>query len=127
MASLPVKALCTFLVLGPLTGLWSQTNGSLSVQKAVQSGSASSTPVDSPEIRLDQNVFSSPFAGVGSLSITSGTRSFTGTAVAVSPWYVLTAGHNIDDDDNGVVDSTTKKMLTTYHKVIEGLNYAKHG
>jgi len=105
MASLPVKALCACLVLGPLTGLWSQTNGSLSVQKAVQSGSASSTPVDSPEIRLDPNVFSSPFAGVGSLSITSGTRSFTGTAVAVSPWYVLTAGHNIDDDDNGVVDS----------------------
>lgn len=105
MASLPVKALCACLVLGPLNSLWSQTNGGLLVQKAVQAGSGASTPVDSPEIRIDPNVFSSPFAGVGSLSITSGTRSFTGTAVPVSPWYVLTAGHNIDDDDNGIVDA----------------------
>jgi len=44
---------------------------------------------DSPAARVDPNTSSSPFAGVGSLSIGGGT--FSGTLIA--PGYVLTAAH----------------------------------
>ncbi|AXS80121.1 trypsin-like serine protease [Dechloromonas sp. HYN0024] len=44
---------------------------------------------DSPGARVDPNTFSSPFAGVGSLSI--GSSTYSGTLIA--PGYVLTAAH----------------------------------
>lgn len=44
---------------------------------------------DSPAARIDPNTASSPWAGVGSITI--GGNSFSGTLIA--PGYVLTAGH----------------------------------
>ena len=76
-----------------------------SIYKAIQAGTGTLSPSDSPAERVDPNTFSSPFAGVGSLTITSGGNSYIGTAVAISPWYVLTAGHNLDTNDDGVVDT----------------------
>jgi V8-like Glu-specific endopeptidase len=106
MPSRPVLRVATVaLALGLAAAARGQAGAGDSAVKTVQAGSPSSSPADSPDVRIDPNVFNSPFAGIGSLRIVSGTRTFNGTAVAVSPWYVLTAGHNVDDDDNGVVDS----------------------
>lgn len=52
---------------------------------ALMAGAAS----DSPNARIDANTSTSPFAGVGSISI--GGNTFSGTLIA--PGYVLTAAH----------------------------------
>jgi hypothetical protein len=59
---------------------------------------------DSPDLRIDSNAETSPFNSVGSLTIQSFGRTHRGTAVALSPFHVLTAGHNVDTDDDGVID-----------------------
>ena len=52
-------------------------------------GDANVNPPDRPELRVDPNLASSPWAGVGSLSINGGTYS----GVAIGPRHVLTAAH----------------------------------
>ena len=87
------------------TGLLAQTlSEDQSLQKATQAGTGTVAPADSPSARVDPNTANSPFAGIGSLNILSNGSSFIGTGVAISPWFVLTAGHNLDANDNGVVD-----------------------
>jgi hypothetical protein len=56
---------------------------------ALMAGSASGTPPDSPTARIDPNVASSPFAGVGAVVINGGVYS----GVVIANQYVLTAGH----------------------------------
>ncbi len=56
---------------------------------------------DSPAHRVDPNTILSPFAGIGSLGLNG---SFWATAVPISSWHVLTAGHAVDTDNNGVID-----------------------
>lgn len=53
---------------------------------------AGSAP-DSPEQRIDANTTSSPWTGVGSLSVKDGTFS----AVVIGPRHVLTAAHVVKD------------------------------
>jgi secreted trypsin-like serine protease len=56
---------------------------------SIMAGDPAADPLDSPPLRADPNVASSPWGGVGSISVKGGTYS----AVAISPHFVLTAAH----------------------------------
>ncbi len=68
---------------------------------AIMAGGETDLPTDTPSVRLDTG---GDFAFVGALSISTGTQTFKGSAVALSRDWVLTAGHNADLNDDGVVD-----------------------
>lgn len=93
-AWVPAAALCVLLSAPPVL--------------ATLAGGEFDSPTDSPSARLDTvGVF--PF--VGALSIFAGNRSYIGSAVALSSDWVLTAGHNTDFDDDGVVDADWSASL----------------
>ncbi|MFM9913806.1 MAG: S1 family peptidase [Methylophilaceae bacterium] len=56
---------------------------------ALLAGNPNGTPADTPQLRVDANVASSPWAGVGSIVI--GSQTFTGTLI--DSRHVLTAAH----------------------------------
>ncbi len=72
---------------------------------AIMAGGETAFPADSPAIRLDLLGASSTFNAVGALSINSGGFNYYGSATAISPNWVLTAGHNVDLNDNGQPDA----------------------
>jgi secreted trypsin-like serine protease len=59
-------------------------------------------PSDRPSQRLDTE---GTFSFVGALEISNGTSSFKGSAVAISREWVITAGHNVDLNDDGLADT----------------------
>jgi hypothetical protein len=61
-------------------------------------------PTDFPSNRLDPLTTMSPFNFVGGLEMTINSSRFFGSAVALSPNWVLTAGHNVDTNDDGQPD-----------------------
>ena len=81
-------------VLVGMVGASQQAHGILA-------GDETALPADSPAARLDPLGSSSPFNAVGSLAIISGRFSYKGSATAISPNWVLTAGHNLDLNDTG--------------------------
>lgn len=62
-------------------------------------------PEDRPSWRVDSLGQNSPFSSVGGLGITSGSSNYYGSGVALSRNWILTAGHNVDFDDNGAPDT----------------------
>jgi hypothetical protein len=70
-------------------------------QELIVAGDPNGTPPDSPDNRVDPNTTTSPFAGVGSLSIGG---SFLCSGAAISLLQILTAAHCLDLNDNGTVD-----------------------
>ncbi len=72
---------------------------------AILAGDENALPADSPAARLDLRGASSPFNFVGALAISSGGFNFKGSAAALSPNWVLTAGHNLDLNDDGAPDA----------------------
>ena len=63
---------------------------------AIVGGTPDGIPPDSPASRVDANSTTSPFAGVGSLTVfRSGSNEIQGhfTASAIDPWHVITAAH----------------------------------
>jgi hypothetical protein len=70
----------------------------------IMAGDETALPADSPAARLDTLGSSSSFNAVGALAINSGGFSYIGSATAISPNWVLTAGHNLDLNDNGSPD-----------------------
>lgn len=81
------------------------------VTKLMVAGDPNGTPTDSPALRVDPNTTSSPYAGVGSVFMeTTPGQGYIGSAAAISPTYILTAGHNVDLDDNGSVDVAPNKF-----------------
>ena len=72
--------------------------------RAIVGGSATGTPPDSPEARLDPLTADSPVNFVGALAMFAGGQEFRGSAVALSRHWVLTAGHNLDMNADGQVE-----------------------
>jgi hypothetical protein len=72
---------------------------------AIMAGSETAFPSDSPANRLDLLGAASPFNAVGALDIRSGVSGYYGSGTAISPNWVLTAGHNLDLNDNGTPDA----------------------
>lgn len=71
---------------------------------AILAGHENYLPADMPSLRIDVSGASSPFNFVGALSMQSDGRSYIGSAAALSPNWVLTAGHNVDFNDDGAPD-----------------------
>jgi hypothetical protein len=72
---------------------------------AILAGGEFDLPVDRPSYRIDPLTSTSPFNSVGALEIFSGSSRYYGSAVALSPNWVLTAGHNVDFNDDGQPDA----------------------
>jgi hypothetical protein len=68
---------------------------------AILAGGEFSLPADSPSSRLDAD---GAYSFTGALEISSGGYLYRGSAVALSPSWVLSAGHNVDFNDDGLVD-----------------------
>ncbi|MEI6075529.1 MAG: trypsin-like serine protease [Verrucomicrobiota bacterium] len=68
---------------------------------AILAGDENALPADSPASRLDALGADSPFNAIGSLAISAGGFSYIGSATAISPNWILTAGHNLDLNDVG--------------------------
>lgn len=84
----------------------------------IMAGDPGGLPPDSPAARVDPNVTTSPFAGVGSLKVA--TRSVVGscTATPIDSQHVLTAGHCLDMNDDGRVTRQDGLVSVTFN-----LNY----
>ncbi len=65
----------------------------------ILAGGEFNSPADSPSNRLDRE---GSFSFVGALEISNGTFSYKGSAVAISREWVITAGHNVDLNDDGL-------------------------
>ncbi len=71
---------------------------------AILAGGEFDLPADSPSGRIDSLNENSPYNFVGALEISTGSGNYFGSASALSPHWVLTAGHNVDFNDDGEVD-----------------------
>jgi hypothetical protein len=80
--------------------------GQYDYQKIIVSGEPNGTPPDSPANRVDANVPTSPYAGVVSLRLIFGGSTFICTGALITDRHILTAGHCLDNDDNGTIDLT---------------------
>jgi trypsin len=67
----------------------------------IVAGDPNGSPPDSPANRVDPNLATSPFAGVGSLQINAKRGTYICTATAIDDTHVLTAGHCIDLNSDG--------------------------
>src|SRR5262245_41498431 len=72
----------------------------------IVAGDPKGSPADSPVNRVDSNMITSPFAGVGSLRITASSGTYICTGTPIDATHVVTAGHCVDIDDNGIPDVT---------------------
>ena len=70
----------------------------------MQAGDPLGVPGDSPASRVDANLSSSPFAGIGSIFTTDGVSGFLGSGTPISRYHILTAAHLVDLDYNGTID-----------------------
>ena len=81
------------------------------VMKFIVAGDPNGTPTDSPALRVDPNTTSSPYAGVGSVFMeTSPGQGYIGSAAPFTSTHIITAGHNVDLNDDGVVDVTPNRF-----------------
>jgi Trypsin len=78
---------------------------STDVHETVVAGSPNSAlPGGSTDPNIDPNTLTSPFAGVGSLLVTTKTASYIGTATVIGRREILTAAHVVDLNNDGRVD-----------------------
>ena len=84
-------------------------------------------PEDRPSWRVDGMGTVSPFNFVGALEMTVDGRRFLGTGTALSPHWVLTAGHNVDFNDDGAPDAG---LAVSFHLpgfgVFDAASFATH-
>lgn len=74
---------------------------SVSSAHAILAGGEFGLPSDTPSGRIDS---SGDYNFVGALDISVGGYNYYGSASALSPHWVLSAGHNVDFNDDGLVD-----------------------
>lgn len=72
---------------------------------AIMAGGEFDLPTDFPSNRIDPLTSTSAYNFVGGLEMTHNSSRFFGTAVALSPNWVLSAGHNVDTNDDGLPDA----------------------
>ena len=72
---------------------------------ALLAGGEFDLPADSPSNRLDPLTDASPLNFVGALDISLGGSNYIGTGAALSRHWVVSAGHNVDFDDDGAADA----------------------
>lgn len=72
------------------------------VTATILAGDETGTPIDTPSRRIDS---AGLFPFVGALGIDLNGSFYRGSAVALSPHWVLTAGHNVDLNDDGMTDN----------------------
>lgn len=79
---------------------------SILIQPTVVAGDPNGVPPDSPDARIDPNTTTSPFAGVGSISVSSpNVGDFLGSGTPISRRHILTAAHLLDlENDDGLLD-----------------------
>jgi len=72
---------------------------------AILAGDEFGLPDDFPSNRLDTAGAASAFNFVGALEISDGSNNYFGTGAALNRNWVLTAGHNVDFNDDGIADA----------------------
>jgi hypothetical protein len=71
----------------------------------IVAGDPNGSPADSPSNRVDPNTSGSPFAGVGSLQISTRRGTYICTGTLINSTTVLSAAHCVDINNDGRVDS----------------------
>ncbi len=72
---------------------------------AIMAGGEFDLPPDRPSARIDPMGMDSPYNFVAALEIVSATSRYLGTATVLSRNWALSAGHNVDFNDDGQVDA----------------------
>ena len=72
---------------------------------AILAGDEFASPDDFPSNHLDSDGAASAFNAVGALEIFSAGGNYYGSGIALSPHWILTAGHNVDISGNGLADA----------------------
>ena len=79
-------------------------DGPTQISKMIMAGDPDHPQSDSPVHRVDANLSSSPFRGVGSLRIIGESDVFICSGTTVTLRHLVTAAHCFDFDDNGTID-----------------------
>lgn len=76
-------------------------------------GDPNADPPDSPDARIDPNLPTSAYTGVGSLLVND---TYISTGVAISPYHVLTTAHSLDlEGDDGEIDVFPEAVILTFN------------
>ncbi len=84
--------------------VWISASCALSAH-AILAGGEFDLPVDRPSQRVDGAGAASAYNFVGALAMEANGYSYRGSASAISSHWVLSAGHNVDFNDDGAVDA----------------------
>lgn len=80
------------------------------VNLMVMAGSSNLAPAESPASRVDPNLTSSLYGGVGSVRVQVGSSTYIGTGTPLTPTHILTAAHVLDINGDGMPDATPSNV-----------------